>query len=473
MASRQIDIDALRRRREGLRPPPAMGGFEKADWFRPEAKGYYYLYIAPPCEQAAPWPGVACDVHYKVGEKERTVVCLGEENDVLWGEDQALLDAIDARNERVRDAHPDWETVFDDVTNGIPPCPVCEYVDQAGDEQVSRDMGRSRVFYFNVALIKFVPEGSSVEQPTPISKLKLLAWSARAAIGDKILDFITVDGVDISDPNRAILVKFSKVKRGGKVSKPQYDVKYEVALDPRTSQKPMALPPPLMAQLSKIEKGGPNYVFDIIANQCSGHDRLREEVGLEAQGAAGGGVDEGVDQPPECYETSCDVTNDFCKQCPFKVPCAAACGVKWPPASPAARSSAPPSTSPSGRPASSSATTTTPRTAAAPVARTAARTAPATAPATAPLDDDAILEDRIPEDFPPTEDASPLEDNAYNVDAQVAKELDAELEQLMGGQPAKTAAKPAPAQSAAPRAAAPRPTATSGAARPRPTGTRA
>lgn len=471
MATRPLDIDALRRRREGLRPPPATGGFEKTEWFRPEAKGHYYLYIAPPCEQAAPWPGVACDVHYKVGEKERTVVCLGAENDVLWGEEPALLDAIDARNERVRDAHPDWETVFDDVENGIPPCPTCEFVEQADDEELARNTGRCRVFYFNVAVIKFVPEGSSTEQPTPISKLKLLAWSAKSMIGDKILDFITVDGVDISDPSRAILVKFSKLTRGGKVKNPKYNVKYEVALDAKTSQKPMAIPPPLAAQLGKIEKGGPNYVFDIMANQCSGHGNLREELGLDAQASGTGSPadEEAGDQPPDCYETSCDVTNDFCKQCPFKVPCAAACGVKWPPASPTARSSAPPSTSPSGRSAPSTTTTTANRT-------TTARTVAKPAPATAPLDDDQILEERVPEDFP-TQDAAGAEDNdnGYNVDSEVAKELDAELEQLMGQQPAKTAAKPAPAQTqaAAPRAAAPRPTSNAGVGRPRPTGTRA
>ena len=454
MAHKTVDIEELRRRRENLRPPPQTGGFEKVEWFRPEQKGHYYLYIAPPCAQAQPWIGTAVDVHYKIGEKERTVVCLGEENEALWGENGALLDAIEKRNERLHDAHPDWEVVFDDVSKEIPACPACEWVRSSGDESVARNSGATRVYYFNVALIKFVPESGGTEMLTPASKMKFLAWSAKTAIGDKILDFITVDGIDISDPNRASLVKFSKLSRGGKVKGTSFDVKYEVALDPRTSQKPMVLPPPLVSQLPKLEEGGTNYIYDIIAGQVAGHAALRETLGVDAPDAESYEEESDADVPPSCYEQSCDVTNQFCKDCPFKGPCAVACGVKWPNVSPAARSNAPPPTpQPSGRPAPSS------------VSR------PSAASREAP---------------PPMEEEPPPVGNDYGVDDEAARMLDAEIDSLMeqagasNGRESKPAAAPAtrpgasPAPSASGSVRRPGPAPSSGSvARPRPTGQRA
>lgn len=309
-----IDITKMRERADASR---------KSGMFFKFPEGDTLAYLCPPTADMDGLPYVEVLMHYGVGGKGKSVVCLDHgANEVL--SNPAYLASL--KNRKI-------------TLNPEDPCPACARVSgevacDLPEEELDGMQAKAQKLFLIIPWGK-VSKGERIDlperdrEPRPIMVGKM--------VGDGIIDVVVAEG-DITNSAEATLL------RVGRVGTTKDGTKYTVNVDGATLRHPIQLPKPQRALLRKSqEPGGEGDLYRLIANLTkstatmeellSGGDTIRRTPPIEDDGK------------PRCFALDCDPGDEECRACPWKEPCAEKCGVSVPP-EPTAKAGARPAPKP-------------------------------------------------------------------------------------------------------------------------------
>jgi len=306
----------MKQRREKLRSTTGFGkpagNRDRAEWFNLKEPGIYGVYVLPlpGTRTDGELPYIPLAVHYRVGAENKMHLCLDAHNSGLWNKN--VLAAIKRKNDRVRAEHPDWVS----HPNPKDGCPTCEMLaDPANGLSTSdmKDMRRQEKALFFVVPIWFDAADGGARKTYPGTAVQPFFASTKMA--DEIIDAVASAGIDIFDPEKAVLVQLKRVGRTWK------DTRYSATLDVATATKPMKIHKSVRAYIGGMTPGGDHDPSDLVAGLTRDAKRVCEMLGISADG---GDVETSAAKP-DCFGVKEQIDpgdEDYCGKCPFRDDCA-------------------------------------------------------------------------------------------------------------------------------------------------------
>lgn len=250
-----VNMDAMRKDKEKRKRESSFG----ADSFSPKDTGQYLLYVAPPCRDDD-LPYVQCNVHYGVGEKNRMLASLDFATNKIMA-DARVQEFLDKRQEDDDSFTP---------PDGSEPCPLdleTQRRKKAGDKRGFDDIKVNKRFIWNVVPMGYRKRNTDDwEEP---DELKLCTFWSGTMAWNAIMDVFLEEG-DISDPTKAVLVKFTREGKGMKTE-------YKATADSDTIREPMSLPKALRKLIAEeLKAGGRNDLYKVAADAVEDYDTIKK-----------------------------------------------------------------------------------------------------------------------------------------------------------------------------------------------------
>jgi hypothetical protein len=299
-----VDMKKMRKKRS---EQASKGEF----WAPPE--GDTKLFIHPQSRPDDKWepteglPYITVGVHYGIGKNNLMAVCLDADRNPIV-KHPFVKEAMKARTDKKPKIEP---------KKG---CPVCNAIrnEELDDEAAGESRFQERHLW---GLSPVAVIGDMDDDWRWLDTAKPKIYLSGQTIHSELLDAFVENQGDITDPDSAVLVNLNR--KGTK----KFNTKYKAKVDAETARKPWQAPKALKRALAEFLKaGGEGDLFRVVANMIKGTGDLEAAlsgVKVDEEDDAGGDEDA---KPKACFGTG-DITDDEeCRDCKFKVKCAAVTG---------------------------------------------------------------------------------------------------------------------------------------------------